>query len=702
MNSTHVYGALGIDIGGTFTDVVITTSDGALHRAKTLTTPRDPVDGVVTGVQRALDHSGLAAESVTRLVHGTTLATNIILERTGVRVAFVTTAGFRNLLCLGHYARVEEERYDLLFAPPEPPLPLSHCFDVPERLAANGEVIEALDERAAVDVARRIAALGVESVAICFLHSYANPAHEQRMAEICARELPGVVVVASSSTWREIREYERASTTVVSAYVGPVMSAYLARLESAMHGLGIPARLQIMESSGGVMTADQAARRAVYTIESGPAAGVIAAVHIGRNSGRNDLISFDMGGTTAKAGVVRDGQPDITHEFNVGGKASTRGHRSSSGIPIKAPAIDLAEVGSGGGSIAWIDEGGALRVGPRSAGAEPGPACYARGGTEPTVTDANLVLGYLDPTSFAQGTMTLDHARSVDAIDKHIAIPLGLDTAAAAHAIHEIVNSNMSGAVDVVTVQRGVDPRDLAIVGFGGAGPMHVARIAEEFGISTVLVPTGSGVASAIGLLATDLSVDRAQTVLVAAADVDVEHLNGTFDALTAEAASELAVTLGAPDVSVRRSVDVRYLGQAHEITVPAPARMAGTADVDEIVGAFFAKYEQSYGIELAAATEIVNVRATVTRHVPHLAIAADVALSAGNANIGTRRAYFAEHGGFVDVKVFRRELLAIGEPVEGPAIVQEPEATLVVPPRWTSILDPFGNLVLEHTGASA
>ncbi len=696
--------ALAIDIGGTFTDVVLVDGDGRLYRAKPLTLPADPISGALVGVRAVLEQSGVRPEDVERTVHGTTLATNVVLERKGAPLAFVTTQGFRTAFGLGHYARHESERYDLMFEAPEPPVPLSHCFEVPERVGASGEVLVPLDEAATAEVIGRIAELGVASVAISLLHSYANPAHEQRVAAMCRERLPGVVVVASHETWPEIREYERASTTVVSAYVGPIMAAYLAALEDRLYDVGIPGPVQVMESSGGVMSSSHAARRAVFTIESGPAASVVAALQVGRACGIDNLIAFDMGGTTAKAALVRDGRADITHTFHVGGKGSFGG-RSGTGMPVKVPAIDLAEVGAGGGSIAWVDPGGALRVGPRSAGAEPGPAAYDRGGTEPTVTDANLLLGYLDPGSFAGGTMSLRPELAARAMGE-LCRQLGADEPVVAQAIHQIVNANMAAAVDVVTVQRGVDPTKFALFASGGAGPMHVARIAEHFGISKVVVPAASGVASAVGLLGTDLTVENVRTYPAGAEPEAPAVLAEVFAELAVQGAGELSVDPSAAGLVREAFVDMRYRGQSYELTVPAPFSPEGYEDVAAIQKAFFRAYEQAYGIPHDAPTEIVTLRVRVTQRVPRVDVVGGSARAGMEAESGSggrpapaarRRAYFEELGGFAEVDVFNRERLVVGDSLTGPAIVEEPEATLIVPPAWSGTVDEAANLVLRR-----
>ena len=561
-----------------------------------------------------------------------------------------------------------------------------------------------LDEAATAEVIGRIAELGVASVAISLLHSYANPVHEQRVAAMCRERLPGVVVVASYETWPEIREYERASTTVVSAYVGPIMATYLATLEDRLHDLGIPGPVQVMESSGGVMSSSHAARRAVFTIESGPAASVVAALQVGRDCGIDNLIAFDMGGTTAKAALVRDGRADITHTFHVGGKGSFGGRQSGSGMPVKVPAIDLAEVGAGGGSIAWVDPGGALRVGPQSAGAEPGPAAYDRGGTEPTVTDANLLLGYLDPGSFAGGTMSLRPELAARAMGE-LCRELGADEPVVAQAIHQIVNANMAAAVDVVTVQRGVDPTKFALFASGGAGPMHVARIAEHFGITKVVVPAASGVASAVGLLGTDLTVENVRTYPVGAEPESPTVLAEVFAELAVQGATELSADPSATGLVREAFVDMRYRGQSYELTVPAPFSPEGYEDVAAIQKAFFRAYEQAYGIPHDAPTEIDTLRVRVTQRVPRRPIGGatraetDAAKGTGGrpAPGSRRRAYFEELGGFAEVDVFDRERLAVGDSLSGPAIVEEPEATLIVPPAWSGTVDEAANLVLRR-----
>ncbi|MFI7442347.1 hydantoinase/oxoprolinase family protein [Nonomuraea indica] len=693
--------AIGVDVGGTFTDVVLRHPSGAVTVAKCLSTHDDPIAGIVAGVTRVL--GGLDPALVTRVVHATTLATNAVLERRGVRVAFVTTRGFRSIVPLGRHARVEEERYDLRFTPPPPPVDPADCFEVVERVSARGEVLTPLDLPSVRRAAREIARRGITSAAVCLLHSYANPAHERRVAAVLRASVPDVVV--SSEVWPEIREYERATTTIMSAYVGPLMAAYLSRLRDRLAELGVRAPVHVMESGGGVVSAELAARRAVATIESGPAAGVLAAAGIGLP----DVISFDMGGTTAKACVVRGGRPEITHEFHVGGKGSFGGRRAGTGVPIRTPAIDLAEVGAGGGSIAWLDAAGTLRVGPRSAGSSPGPACYGLGGAEPTVTDANLVLGYLGSAS-----LPLSPPLAEKALDR-LAGPLGVPRAEAALAVHTIVSAAMASAVHVVTVQRGIDPRGFALVAFGGAGPMHAARVAGRFGIGRVVIPAYCGVASAAGLLTGALSADRVLSRLGAADPA------GLLDTLAREAAGDLGVSPDDAGVRVERSVDVRFRGQAHELTVP------WSASSDVLRGRFFARYAQAYGIEQRGEVELVGYRVRVTLPPPASppeppaarqpdTVGPDPRAAGTRADprtdtrtdtrtgtrTGTRAAYFPELGGYTDVPLHTRATLeALPGVLPGPAVVEDPESTIVVPPGWTAAPGPAGAVHLLREEAA-
>jgi N-methylhydantoinase A len=692
---------LGVDVGGTFTDVVLGSSGSPLHLAKVLTTSEDPRAGVVSGIEEALAAAGVAAAEVSRVVHGTTLATNVILERRGGPVAFVTTEGFGDLLRLGREARVEEDRFDLWFQPPRPPVEHAFTFEVPERIDARGRVLVGLDRGAAEEVAARVAAAGPAAVAICLLNSYANDAHEELMAAACAAALPPETFVAASAhVWPEIREYERAMTTVMCAYVAPVMSSYLAGLERRLHELGFTCPIDIMESSGGVMSAAQAARRPVDTVESGGAAGVTAAGFIGRLLGCPAVISFDMGGTTAKTGIVRDGRPDVTHDFQVGGKGSFGGARPGTGFPLKVPAVDLAEVGAGGGSIGWVDAGGSLRVGPRSAGSRPGPACYGQGGDEPTVTDANFVLGYLNPTGLAGG-VALSPERSRAAIERAIAAPLGLDVVAAARAVHEVANANMAAAIRVVTVQRGIDPRSFTLVAFGGAGPMHAVRLADTFQIRAVIIPRAAGVASAVGLVTADRRVDHVRTWPQEEADLQPGAVTTVFRELEERGRADLGHD-HPEDLLFERSVDVRFRGQAHQLTVPVPGGDLTDGDLKTVVLGYHDRYRTTYGIEVAGPVQLVSFRVQAVRRVEKLRPEPQPAGPGGVAIAsGTRAAHFPEAGGFAPTPVVDWATLRPGSSIPGPALVDGADTTVVIPPRWSAVVDGWANLRLAPVGAS-
>jgi N-methylhydantoinase A len=584
---------------------------------------------------------------------------------------------------------------------------------------ARGNPLVPLTDAGIAEVVERVAAAAPSAVAVCFLHAYVNPEHERAVAAALRAALPDTFVSASHEIWPEIREYERAMTTVVCAVVGPVMAGYLEGLQSRLTELGITCPVEIMESSGGVMSAARAARQPVLTVESGGAAGVIAAGIVGHAAGFDDVISFDMGGTTAKAGIVRRGRPTVTHDFQVGGKGSFGGTRAGTGVPLKIPVVDLAEVGAGGGSIAWIDAGGALRVGPRSAGAAPGPACYGRGGTEPTVTDANLLLGFLDPAGLAGGvTLSTDLAR---AAMETAATPLGLAVAETARAVHEIVNATMAAAIRVVTVQRGIDPRDFTLVGFGGAGPMHAARLAETFAVPTVVVPWAAGVASAVGLVSSDLAVDLVQTHVTDLAtgssgdgrpgDADaVAGLEAVFASLERRGRAELGDASGG-EFAVTRSADLRARGQAHQLTVDLPPGPFDPDAVAMLTARFHDAYRDAYGIDTAAPAQFVNARVRVvgivdklTRRGEPVALADNGGLAphttsdaATVARTGERQVLFPDVPEPVTTPVLDWTRLDPGARITGPALVEGPDTTVVVPPGWSVDVDRWSNLLLRR-----
>jgi N-methylhydantoinase A len=694
MNGVYI----GVDIGGTFTDLVL-AEDGSdrLHNVKTLTTPANPVEGVMVAVREALADVGRSPADVRRLVHATTLPTNLVLERQGARVAYVTTKGFGDIFQLSKQRPVGPDRFNIFYQRSEPLVPRELVAEVTERMDYRGNVLTPLDVDAAEAALAALAPKQPEAIAVCLLHSYANPAHEQQLARLIERQFPNVHTALSSEVWPEYQEYERASTTVLSAYIGPMLSTYVRALEQALVEFGVRCPLQIMQSSGGVMSAAAAARKAAYVIESGPAAGVVASAFLGGICDFPNLISFDMGGTTAKAGVIQNGVPRITHDFRVGGKTSS-GARDA-GEPIKVPVVDLAEVGAGGGSIARVDAGGFLQVGPRSAGASPGPACYGFGGTQPTVTDANVVLGYLDPGYFLGGRMEIHPELSHQAIGE-LGKQLGLDTVTVAKGIYDLANTHMASAIRVVTLQRGIDPREYAITAFGGAGPLHVVKVAEQFDIPTVIVPLSPGVKSAFGLLVSDLAYDYVATTIMPAAAADCTALDAAFARLEEHGRSDLAVE-GEFGVSaeMQRSIDLRFANQALDIAIPMPNAPVTADAIREAEARFRQLYFDLCGMRPTDPCQIVNCRLRAVGMVtkPNLPTVSDGDGNADRALKPSRRAYFSETGSFTDTAVYDRVQLLPGDVVSGPAIFEEPDSTTVCPPGYVARVDAHLNLIIAR-----
>ncbi len=691
-----------MDIGGTFTDgVLIDTSSGDVTNSKVLSTPGDPSLGFMNAVEQLIGSDGVDLDAIEHVVHATTVATNAIIEGDTARAAFVTTEGFSDMLEIAR--QIRPSLYDLNFEKPPPLVPRRLCFGVPERLDADGEVIIPLDESKVEEVAERIIEAQVESVAVCLLHAYRNPTHEARVGEILRAKLQGIPVSLSSEVAPEFREFFRASTTVINAVIGPLVGRYLSNIGRRLESRGIGGDLLVMQSSGGVYASDAAVERPVFMVESGPAAGAVAATHIGAAAGHKNLISFDMGGTTAKVSMILDGEPRVTKDYTVGAEAQSGvgAFGGADGYPVRTPVIDLVEIGAGGGSIAWVDSGGALRVGPRSAGAEPGPACYGQGGTQPTITDANLVLGRLNPDYFAGGSMRLDPDLSAAAIHEHCAGPLGMGVEAAADGIIEIANAMMVGALRLVSVQRGHDPRDFLLVAFGGAGPAHAARIAQDSGMAGVLIPPSPGTASALGLLATDLRLDRTATNLELADKVDASVLDQKFRTLESESIVALrADTSTGPGVQFRRSVEMRYYGQSFELDIPAPAGTLDEQGLTAIVSAFHEEHKRAYGFNVPGEpVELVNLRVVAVQPItkPATRTAAGDSETRPTEAKGSRQVFFADLGGWTDTAVYDRYAMAPGANVEGPASIEEADSLTVVPPTWEANVDEHGNLMLTR-----
>ena len=690
---------LAIDIGGTFTDATLIDEEtGAVSIAKVLSTPADPSLGFMAAAERILAESGVAAADVHFVVHATTVATNAIIEGTIARGGFVTTEGFRDLLEIQRQTR--PTLYDTRFEKTAPLVPRDRAFGVRERLGPDGEVLTPLDEASVRDVAAALRDAAVESVAVCLLHSYVDAAHEQRVGTILAEELPGVPISLSSDVAPEFREYLRASTTVINAAIRPVVARYLENIERRLAEAGVTAELLVMQSSGGVFGANAAARKPVFMVESGPAAGVIASANLGSVIGAEDVISFDMGGTTAKVGLIQGGTPSVTKDYSVGAHASAGvGGQSLSGYPVRTPVIDLVEIGAGGGSIAWVDSGDMLRVGPRSAGADPGPVCYRRGGTEPTVTDANVVLGRLNPAYFLGGEISLDVEGARRAIAECCAEPLGLDLVEAANGIVEIANAAMVNALHLISVQRGYDPREFVLVGFGGAGPVHANAIQRDCEMPTLVIPRAPGIFSATGLLGTDLKRDSSLTLLRRLEEIDVGEVEGAFATLERAGSAELAhERLPRERIDFSRQVDMRYVGQSFELTIPLADGVFDAAQAEALRERFHAEHDRAYGFSAPAEpVEVVSLRLTTVGRIEKPPLRPLERAAGDPLPKEQREVYFAETGGFVECPIHDRYSLGAGATLSGPAVVEELDSTVVVHPGYRVEVDELGNLVVRR-----
>jgi N-methylhydantoinase A len=685
------------DIGGTFTDLVAATDD-AVYLEKVLTTPKDLAEAVVTGTRQLLGRLGVGLDRVAACMHGTTLAANTLIERTGEPCALLTTDGFRDVLEIGNADRYDH--YDLQIEKPEPLVPREWRFPIRERVRHDSLVMTPLDEDDVRDAARQIRSLGLRAVAVTFLHSYRNPAHEQRAAQILEAAIPGVCVSLSSEVAPEIREYERASTTVANVYVRPAVERYLTSLHRRLVDDGFRGQFLVMLSDGGVCTVEAASRVPIRILESGPAAGALAASHYARSSGLPKLISFDMGGTTAKAAVVEDGRAERTREFEV---ARVYRFKRGSGLPVRAPVIEMIEIGAGGGSIARVDRMGLLKVGPDSAGSDPGPACYGRGGQLPTVTDADLLLGYLDADFFLGGDMRLDRDAARRAVETHLTGPLGVDVVTAAAGVHRVVNENMASAARIHAIEHGRDVRGYSLFGFGGAGPVHVCHVAEILGLGRVIVPPGAGVASAFGMLTAPLSFSYVRSDTRSLTQVDWDVIRSLVDEMKREGAAMLTRN-GVDPGSVRFDLqaDMRYRGQTSEIQVWLPldgAERAGETPARLIAERFEHTYRELYqrtNPELPI--EIVTWRLTVAG--PDPSVPGWTLGAPSSAPSPKRRRDVYLDGRYVRVPVYDRAGLPPDTRLVGPVIVEERESTVVVTPRFDLVVDKACNLVLRRRHA--
>jgi N-methylhydantoinase A len=679
---------IAIDVGGTFTDFAC-ESDGEIRTGKVPTTRPDPADGVFAGIDQLL---GGTLADLPFVVHASTLASNTAIERTGAETAVITTRGFRDVLLIGRQKRYDV--YDVSIRRPKSLVPRRSIHEVDERMSADGNAVASLAEDQVLELARELERQGIDAVAICFLNSYANAEHEQRAQALVAEAAPTLYVTSSADVGPQWREYERFSTAVLNAYLGPTLANYFSSLKAGLAERGFDGQLLVMQSSGGVAPAETMERYPVRLLESGPAAGVLMAADLGRRLKIANLLSFDMGGTTAKLGLVYDGNVNVTDSFEIAQIDLKR----RSGLPVMVPAVDVIEIGAGGGSIARPARG-LIEVGPRSASADPGPACYGRGGTEPTVTDADLMLGYLNPSYFAGGSLPLDRERAEEAIATNLAEPLGMDVIEAAWSIHHIVNLNMATAAKATSISRGIDVRDFTLLGFGGAGPIHAARIAEELGVPRVIIPPSAGVGSAVGLLAADARFDLVRTMQCAVVPEQAAAIERAYGELEVTATALLAGMGSNGDGQYQRSADLRYIGQGFEVRTPVPAGALDATRLQEIVDAFHDTYERIYGqADRGRAVEATNWRlAAIHPTTVETRVARDGSTSPSEAQ--SRQAYFPELGGFVDCAVYSRYDLGPGFEARGPAVVEENDCTTLVPANWTCSVDHYENLVLTYAG---
>jgi N-methylhydantoinase A/oxoprolinase/acetone carboxylase beta subunit len=684
---------IGVDVGGTFTDIVCTdTQSGHTVIYKAPTTPENPAHGVLTGIQTLCERFGLARHEITHVLHGTTIATNAVLEYNGAMTGMVTTEGYRDILHIGRHQR--PQHYSIMQDIPWQDRPLVHRRyrkTVPERLIPpRGEVLTPLDETAVRQAARELKAAGVEAIAVCFLFSYLNPQHEERARQIISAEYPQCFVTTSAAVSPQFREFERFTTAAMNAFIGPKVRDYVSQLAGALGAAGFNADLHVMGSNGGVATANMVSELPIITLLSGPAAGVLGGAWSGTLANRSRLITFDVGGTSADIGIVVDGK------F----AEATARDTWIGGYPVMAPMIDIHTIGAGGGSIAYIDAGGAFRVGPRSAGAQPGPAAYGQGGDKPTVTDAHVVLGHLDPAYFLGGEMQLDIEASQRVIG-HLADELGMSMAETAAGVLTIINANMANAISSRTVQKGLDPRTFSLVAFGGAGPLHGVDVARALGIPEVIVPLYPGITSAVGLLTTDLKYDAIKTAFMTSGSVDYARLNTDFEAMQTQLAAQFKSDgIATTDITFLRAGDLRYVGQGYELRVPLPCEPLDESAIAHVFAAFHDLHKIEYGhVFTESPIEIVNIRLTGIGLMPKIAppqVTAHDALD--DALVKTTSCIFRLQGVLVGVETpcYQRERLAVGVTLAGPAMILQQDTTTVIPPETSLTVDSGGNLIIH------
>lgn len=674
---------LGVDVGGTFTDVALLNAEtGELSITKVPSTPDNPSQGVLSGIKDICKQESIQPANIINLIHGTTVATNTTLEYKGAKTALITTEGFRDLLHIGR--QIRPSLYDFGARRPEPLIPRNLRFEVNERVYSDGQVLKKLDKKNVMEVISKLKKLEVESIAVCLLHSYINPEHEKELKQIILENLPDISITISSDILPEFREYERMSTTVINAYVMPSIERYLSDLRNEIKEMGISSDLYIMQSNGGIIPAETAMEKSASTILSGPAGGVLGGQLIANLVNCKNAITVDMGGTSFDMCLLYEGTPRYTTESEIGGH------------PIKLPMIDIETIGSGGGSIAWIDKGKALRVGPQSAGADPGPVCYDKGGTKPTVTDANLILGRIGPDSPLIGEMNIDKA--VEIIKREIADPLDLTVEEAAKGIIDVANANMVRGIRGVSVEKGFDPREFSLVAFGGAGPLHAADLARELSINEVIIPINPGISSAIGMLTADIRHDYVRTYLREISKVRESNLNSLYMEMEKEARAELSSEgVSEENMVIRRSADLRYQGQSYELNVEVPSKDLDAKEILELRQKLHKEHERAYGYSIEEEeVEFVNARITSLGKLPTPEFKREKpkVRSLENALKGTREVLFNNE--FLETKILDRNAIPTNSKIQGPVIIEQLDSTTVVLPGQTAYVDEYKNILIR------
>ncbi|MFX1486305.1 MAG: hydantoinase/oxoprolinase family protein [Promethearchaeota archaeon] len=692
---------IGCDVGGTFTDVIVFDErSGKTTVSKEHTMPKKPEASAYRAIKSAVDGAKLRPENARYVSHATTIATNAIIGQIGLELSktgLITTKGFRDLIEIGR--QIRPDPYDFFVDKPRPLIPRYLRKEVTERIGYDGCVLLKLNEEETRKAIRELRDEGVDSIAVCSLFSFVNPTHERRIRELIYDEYPGVSVALSHEILPEFREYERTTTTVLNAALAKLVGEYVEGLRSALKDQGLTCELLIMQSNGRIMKSEIAREKPVRIIESGPAAGVVAASYMAKLIDLPNIVSFDMGGTTTKVCLVEDYEPTVTTDFEVGGKAAAGRSVIGTGWPIRVPVIDLIEIGAGGGSIAWIDAGGALRVGPESAGAEPGPACYGLGGHKPTITDAYLLLGVINPDYFLDGKMRLNYSYSKRAVEEEIADPLGIDIIKAADGIAKVANSNMSRALRIVTIERGRDPRRLPIVAFGGAGPMVASNLMEDLGFERCIIPVAPGLFSAYGLLLTDIGHDYSMTYLCRTDSVELKLLNGYFGKLEKQGLMDLGREgISRSQILISRTIDMRYSGQSYELNVDVPRGAIDEGVLKTLEKRFCRLHKKTYGYSLEdGAIEIVNLRLTATGQTAPLKMKkrAKKGKDSSQARKYKREVYFEKEDEKVECDIYDRNRLHPGNEVYGPAIIEQADTTVLIQPSQMANVDEYGQLLI-------